>query len=93
MYIDKRGGYPVYENLDELLETPNNFITEYEDCYYVQPKFDNPWDEGTIWKVDKKTEKASYFGGYVDYITTGLTEKATPINIDKFLSERKRHSA
>ncbi|MCM1578152.1 MAG: hypothetical protein NC078_05055 [Ruminococcus sp.] len=93
MYIDKKGGFKVYEKLDELLEENINFFTEYEDNYYIQLKVNNPWDEGTVWVANKKTEQVSYFGGFVDYIVANLTTKATPVNIEKFLRERKLRSA
>ncbi len=90
MYISKRSGCPVYETLEEIICQPITLFTEYGNNYYVQIKIVNPNDEGTIWVVDKDSERVSYYGGFSRYILDGMSEKATPINIEKFLNERKR---
>lgn len=73
----EKNGITVYENLSELLSAEIIFVTEYEGFYYVMLKPYCEYDN-TIWKVDKRTGKASYMM-YTEYILT-IMDKAKEID-------------
>ncbi len=58
MYIIHDGNTIVYETLEELLKENIAWISEYEGFYYV--KLVKEYEDDSVWKVDKKTGKASY---------------------------------
>ncbi len=66
-----------YDTLDELLQIELDWIREYGDFYYVKPKSENFYNL-TVYKVDKKTGKASY-KDYIDYFVE-TNDKATPVD-------------
>lgn len=105
MKISPKGNV-MYESLEEIINDGICELEESDNYYYVTSQKD-PYIQAvrdiqgtgqvlcgseTFWKVDKKTEKVVDTMNYVRY-AFGDEEKATPINVDKFLSERKRHSA
>lgn len=93
MYINKINGCVRYETLDELIDKPITLFDEYGDSYYIMLKCNEKYHEGTIWKVDKQSEKATYFGDFAAYILSGIEDKAAHINIEKFKSERVKKSS
>ena len=66
-----------YKTLDELLKADINFITEYGGFYYVKTKPEYHY-ENCIWKVDKKTGRASYMM-FTEYIVS-VADNAKPVN-------------
>ena len=66
-----------YETLHELLQLSNIKVTEYNGNYYVEILEKAPY-YSTMYKVDKKTGKASYMDT-IDYILD-IEDKATPID-------------
>ncbi len=54
MYRDRESGQKVYENLNELLRAPVEWVKEAGDFYHVRLKGTGPYDE-TVWKVNKST--------------------------------------
>lgn len=103
MTIDENG-HTTYETLDEIISDGIDMLTECGDCYYVTSlkdphtvyvkahKDERICGSPTVWMVDKKTEKVAYFGEQFFYLLE-FKDKATPININEFLKERKRRSA
>lgn len=84
MYKNKGGGI-IYETLAELLSAGITYAAEYEGNYYikVRPAPDRYSSDGIcydneIWKVDKKTGKASYMM-FTQYILM-FEDKATPVD-------------
>lgn len=77
MYLCKESGEIVYENLEELLHADIISASEYDGYYYILVKRNYAYSN-CIWKVDKKTGKASYMM-YTEYILT-VMDKAKEIN-------------
>lgn len=74
-----------YETLDELLELPNIDLREYKGILYVNIIEDSPYFN-TIYTVDTKTRKASYYGDKIGYMID-IYNNATPVDSEEF---RKR---
>ena len=74
-----------YETLDELLELPNIDMRKYEGLLYINVIEDAPYFN-TIYTVDIKTRKASYYGDKIGYMIN-IYDNATPVSPDEF---RKR---
>lgn len=77
MYRCKESGEIIYESLDELLHADIVSASEYGDNYYIVAKREYAYSN-CIWKVDKKTGKASYMM-YTEYLLT-IADKATEID-------------
>ena len=93
MYKNKINGCIRYETLSELINKPITVFDEYGDSYYIMLTCNEEWHEGSIWKVDKKSEAVTYFGDYAAYILSGIEDKAAHIDVEKFKSERVRKSS
>lgn len=76
MYRSKESGEIVYETLDELLRADVISVSEYEEHYYISVKREYEYSN-CIWKVDKKTGKASYMM-YTEYLR--FADKAKEID-------------
>lgn len=74
-----------YETLDELLELPNIDLREYKGVLYANIIEDPPYFN-TIYTVDTKTRKVSYYGDKNGYMID-IYDNATPVDPEEF---RKR---
>ncbi len=68
----------LYETLDELLKLHNIKVYKYDGFFYVNVIDDAPY-YNTIYKVDVKTRKASYYGDKIGFMLD-ITDKATPVD-------------
>lgn len=68
----------TYETLEELLKLPTIEIREDGDSFYVNVIEDAPY-YNVLYKVDKKTHKASYYGDKIGYMID-IHEKAKPVD-------------
>lgn len=69
-----------YETLSELLELPNIDVREYKGALYVNIIQEAPYFN-TIYKVDSKTHKASYYADKISYMID-IYDNAKPINLE-----------
>lgn len=90
MYHTKNG-FAVCENVDDLVNIGITGIWEDKDFYYVSYKKSDPYDGG-MYTIDKMTEEVS-FSLYLQLMFRGNLKNATPVDVQKFLSERRKRSA
>lgn len=68
----------IYETLDELLMLSNIEVYKCDEFFYINVIEDAPY-YNTIYKVDTKTKKASYYGDKIGFMLD-IKDKATPVD-------------
>lgn len=90
MYRDGINWEKLDATLDEILNDTILSMWEDSDWYYIRPKPSSYYDN-RMYQIEKKTENVYHY--MIPVFISYQENNTTPINIDKFLSERKRHSA
>ena len=90
MYRNKVSGCIDYETLDELISAGIVFMAEDEKDYYIRTKIEDYYDNG-MYRVNKATEKLSFLL-FTEFISE-YSDKTTPVNIEEFIKQRRKHSA
>lgn len=76
MYRIHGGNTIIYETFTELMKENIVWMSEYGEFYYI--KLLKEYNDDSVWKVDKRTEQASYMQ-YIDYMLD-IQDKATPVD-------------